>query len=56
MKLGAENLVPPYDTPVDRRLAGSPHIVLLRLRMQQVAQLVAAGIADDLASAGPRLR
>jgi hypothetical protein len=51
MKLGADNLVPPYDTPVDRRLAASPHIVLLRLRMQQVAQLVAAGIADDLASA-----
>jgi hypothetical protein len=51
MKLGAENLVPPYDTPVDRRLAGSPHIVLLRLRMQQVAQLVAEGIADDLAGA-----
>jgi hypothetical protein len=51
MKLGAENLVPPYDTPVDRRLAGSPHIVLLRLRMQQVAQLIAAGIADDLANA-----
>jgi hypothetical protein len=52
IKLGAGNLVPPYDTPVDRRLAASPHIVLLRLRMQQVAQLVAAGIADDLASAG----
>ena len=51
MKLGAENLVPPYDTPVDRRVAGSPHIVLLRLRMQQVAQLVAQGIADDLAGA-----
>jgi hypothetical protein len=51
LKLGAENLVPPYDTPVDRRLAGSPHLVLLRLRMQQVAQLVAAGIADDLAGA-----
>lgn len=51
MKLGADNLVQPYDTPVDRRLAASPHIVLLRLRMQQVAQLVAAGIADDLAGA-----
>jgi hypothetical protein len=43
--------VPPYDTPIDRRLAASPHIVLLRLRMQQVAHLVAQGIADDLAGA-----
>jgi hypothetical protein len=51
MKLGADNLVPPYDTPIDRRLAASPHIVLLRLRMQQVAHLVAQGIADDLAGA-----
>ena len=51
MKLGTENLVPPYDTPIDRRVAGSPHIVLLRLRMQQVAQLIATGIADDLAGA-----
>ena len=56
LKLGADNLVPPYDTPIDRRLAGSPHIVLLRLRMQQVAQLIAAGIADDLAGAEPRRR
>jgi hypothetical protein len=52
MKLGSGNLVPPYDTSIDRRLAASPHIVLLRLRMQQVARLVAEGIADDLAGAG----
>jgi hypothetical protein len=52
MKLGAGNLVPPYDTSIDRRLAASPHIVLLRLRMQQVARLVADGIVDDLAGAG----
>src|ERR1700704_2289693 len=32
MKLGADNLVPPFDTPIDRRLAASPHMVLLRLR------------------------
>jgi hypothetical protein len=51
MKLGADNLVPPYDTPIDRRFASSPHIVLLRLRMQQVASLVADGVADDLAGA-----
>jgi hypothetical protein len=52
MKLGADNMVPPYDTPIDRRLAASPHIALLRLRMQQIAHLVAAGIADQLAAAG----
>jgi hypothetical protein len=52
MKLGADNMVPPYDTPIDRRLAASPHIGLLRLRMQQIAHLVAAGIADHLAAAG----
>src|ERR1019366_8010975 len=53
MKLGAGNLVPPYDAPIDRRLAASPHIALLRLRMQQIAQLVAEGIAEPLAAAGP---
>jgi hypothetical protein len=52
MKLGADNLVPPYDTPMDRRLAASPHVVLLRLRMQQIAHLVADGLADSLAAAG----
>jgi hypothetical protein len=52
VKLGPENLVPPYDTPIDRRLAASPHILLMRLRMQQIAHLVAEGIADDPAAAG----
>ncbi len=52
MKLGPDNLVPPYDTAVDRRLAASPHIALLRLRTHQIAQLVAEGMADDLAAAG----
>jgi anti-sigma factor RsiW len=51
MKLGADNLVPPYDTPMDRRLAASPHILIMRLRMQQTAQLIADGIAEDLAAA-----
>jgi hypothetical protein len=50
MKLGPDNLVPPYDTPMDRRLAASPHVVLVRLRMQQVARLIAEGIVDDLAA------
>jgi hypothetical protein len=50
MKLGADNLVPPYDTPMDRRLAASPHVPLIRLRMQQIAQLIAEGLVDDLAA------
>jgi hypothetical protein len=52
LKLGADNLVPPYDTSIDRRLAGSPHVLLVRLRMQQIAHLMAEGIAEDLATAG----
>jgi hypothetical protein len=42
LKLGADNLVPPYDSPTDRKVAASPHIVLVRLRMQQVAHLLQA--------------
>lgn len=48
MKLGPDNLVPPYDTPVDRRLAASPHVPLLRLRMQQIAHLIAEGLVAHL--------
>jgi hypothetical protein len=50
MKLGPDNLMPPYDTPMDRRFASSPHVVLVRLRMQQVARLIADGVIDDLAA------
>jgi hypothetical protein len=52
MKLGVDNLVPPYDTPMDRRFVASPHMLLMRLRMQQIARLIAEGIAEDLAAAG----
>jgi hypothetical protein len=51
MKLGPDNLVPPYDTPMDRRLAASPHVTLLRLRMQQIARLLADGLVEHLAQA-----
>lgn len=50
MKLGPDNLVAPFDSPIDRRLAASPHVVLVRLRMQQVARLIAEGLIDDLAA------
>jgi hypothetical protein len=49
MKLGAGNLVPPYDSPGDRRFAAAPHLTLLRLRMQQVARFLAEALAPDLA-------
>jgi hypothetical protein len=48
MKLGAGNLVPPYDTPVDRRFAASPHVTYLRLRTQQMAELVANALVEAL--------
>jgi len=49
MKLGPENLPPPFDGPIDRKFAASPHIPLLRLRMQQTARLLADGLVDQLA-------
>ena len=50
MKLGADNLPPPYDSPMDRRMAAAPHLTLLRLRTQQVARLIAGGLAPELAA------
>jgi hypothetical protein len=52
LKLGPDDLVPPYDSPTDRKVASS-HVLLMRLRMQQVAHLLAEGLAEDLATAGP---
>ncbi|WP_088348912.1 MULTISPECIES: hypothetical protein [Rhodomicrobium] len=51
MKLGADNLPPPFDQPLDRKLAASPHIGLLRLRTLQTARLIAESVAGDLAAA-----
>ena len=51
MKLGADNLPSPYDHPMDRRVARSAHLKLLRLRTQQVAHLLADGLTADLAKA-----
>ena len=48
MKLGPDNLMPPWDSPMDRRVAASPHVGLLRLRMQQVARLLATGLIGHL--------
>ena len=48
MKLGPDNLMPPWDSPMDRRVAAAPHVGLMRLRMQQVARLLAEGLDEHL--------
>jgi hypothetical protein len=50
MKLGPDDLPASNNGPMDRRLASSPHVVLLRLRMQQTAGLLADGIGPELAA------
>ena len=51
LKLGADNLVPPYDGPIDRRLAASEMVTSMRLRLQQTASLTAQALRTDLAGA-----
>jgi len=53
MKLGAANLVAPVNTELDRRLAASPGAVSMRIRLQQLAQLLATGLRGELAARGP---
>jgi len=48
MKLGPDNLVPPFDTPPDRRFAAHPGILAMRIRMQQTARLLAQGLEAEL--------
>jgi hypothetical protein len=49
MKLGPDNLVPPFDTPTDRRFAAYPGIQGIRIRLQQTAKLLAQGLEPALA-------
>lgn len=51
LKLGADHLPPGFDGPVDRKVAASPHVALLRLRMQQIARLLAEALLAPLADA-----
>jgi hypothetical protein len=48
LKLGADNLVAPFDDRVDRQVAGSPAGVAIRVRLQQTARLLAQGLEQDL--------
>ena len=48
-KLGPDHLPPGFDGPVDRKVAAAPHMALVRLRMQQIARLLAEALLAPLA-------
>lgn len=48
MKLGEHHLPAGFDSPTDRKIASSPHVALIRLRMQQVAKAGADALAAPL--------
>ena len=50
-KLGTDHLPPGFDGPADRRVAAAPHMALVRLRMQQIALLLAEALLAPLADA-----
>ena len=50
-KLGPEHLPPGFDSRVDRKVVGSPHVMMVRLRMQQIAQMLADALLAPLAGA-----
>ena len=50
-KLGADHLPPGFDGPMDRKVAAAPHVTLVRLRMQQIAKLLAGALLPPLAEA-----
>jgi hypothetical protein len=51
LKLGADHLPPGFDGPMDRKVAASPHMALVRLRMQLIARLLAEALLIPLADA-----
>lgn len=50
MKLGAANLVAPFNTPIDQRLAAAPGVMSMRVRLQQLAKLLAGELQGELAA------
>jgi hypothetical protein len=50
-KLGPDNLPPGFDGPTDRKVAAAPHVTMVRLRMQQMARLLAEALLSSLAAA-----
>ena len=51
IKLGADHLPPGFDNPMDRKVMAAPHMALIRLRMQQIARLLAEALTAPLAAA-----
>jgi hypothetical protein len=51
LKLGVDHLPPGFDGPVDRKVAAAPHVALIRLRMQQIARLLADALLVPLSDA-----
>jgi hypothetical protein len=51
LKLGVDHLPPGFDGPIDRKVAAAPHMALVRLRMQQIARLLAEALLAPLAAA-----
>jgi hypothetical protein len=51
MKLGADNLPPPFNGKIDRRMAAAAPVVSMRLRLQQCAELLAEGLRAPLVDA-----
>jgi hypothetical protein len=51
LKLGADHLPPGFDGPMDRKVASAPHMELVRLRMQQIAHLLAQALLAPLTDA-----
>jgi hypothetical protein len=51
LKLGVDHLPAGFDGPVDRKVAAAPHVGLIRLRMQQIARLLAEALLAPLAGA-----
>jgi len=48
LKLGAANLVPPYASEIDKRVADAPTVRSLRLRLAQIVELLAGGLTPLL--------
>jgi hypothetical protein len=51
LKLGPDNLLPPYATDIDRQVAKTPVVVSMRLRLFEVATLLADALAEPLRAA-----
>ena len=48
LKLGPANLVPPYDSEIDRQVVKAPLVAWMRLRLSEMATLAAEGLASEL--------